>query len=316
MSTKGLGIEQEIRQRVEKLHYVYDKQQTVWIKQCNLCQSTYFVRITEHDRYGYFAGTSVCANCGLAFLNPRLTADAYQTFYTNVYRPLVSAYHGRKINSLTIQDEQLDYARNRAEFVAPYLEVGTGLNLLDVGGSTGIVAHHFSERFGYSGTVLDPSPDELKEAKKLGLETVQGFAEEVDFGSEKFDMVLLCQTVDHLLDIRSALRAIRNSLTSTGMLLVDIVDFRAAYLRNWSVEKATKIDHPYSLTEESIEAYLSQAGYSITHKGFAADHLHINYLCSPSQPQDDYLPSPQVVKNLLREIRLVQNASRSSEQLL
>jgi len=316
MSTKGLGIEPEIRQRVEKLDYAYDKQQTEWIKQCNLCQSTYFVQITEHDRYGYSAGTSVCTNCGLAFLNPRLTADAYEAFYTDVYRPLVSAYHGREINSLTIQDEQLDYARNRAEFIAPYLKVGDGLSLLDIGGSTGIVAHHFSERFDYSGKVLDPSPDELKEARKLGLETVQGIVEEVDFGDEKFDMVLLCQTVDHLLDIRSTLQAIRNSLTSGGIFFVDIVDFRAAYLRNWSVEKATKIDHPYSLTEESMEAYLSQAGYSIIHKGFAADHLHINYLCSPNQPLDNYLPSPRDVKYLLREIRLVQNASRSSGQLL
>lgn len=291
-----------------KLAYDYAAQPKDWIAQCNLCGAERFVQLTHEDRYGYAASASLCANCGLVFLNPRLSAEAYQEFYAGVYRPLVSAYHGREINSKTIQAEQLDYAAERAGFAAPFIAPGSQNRLLDIGGSTGVVAQHFKERFGYSAKVLDPSAEELEEAKARGLETVQGLFEQVDFSEEKFDLILLCQTVDHLLDIRAALQKIRQSLTPEGFLLLDIVDFRAAYLRNWSVETAIKIDHPYYLTEPSMEAYLRRAGFSIVRKGYAADHLHINYLCTAAQPDGEYLPNQESVADLMRELRLVQNA--------
>jgi predicted O-methyltransferase YrrM len=89
-----------------------------------------------------------CARCGLVFLNPRMTAEAYGRFYDGVYRPLVSAFHGRLIDARTIQDEQREYAADRAAFALPYLG-GRGLEtMLDIGGSTGVVAAHFANAFG------------------------------------------------------------------------------------------------------------------------------------------------------------------------
>ena len=73
----------------------------------------------------------------------------------------------------------------------------------------------------------------------------------------------------------------RELLTERGQLFIDIVDFRAAYLRDWSVEDATKIDHPYYLTQNTMEAYLRRAGFAIAHVDYAADHLHVSYLCRP-----------------------------------
>ena len=95
-------------------------------------------------------------------------------------------------------------------------------------------------------------------------------------------MVLICQTVDHLLDVGGTLRRVRELLTDRGVLFVDIVDFRAAYLRNWSVEDATKIDHPYYLTQDTMQAYLRRAGFAIVHADYAADHLHVSYVCRPA----------------------------------
>ena len=50
-----------------------------------------------------------------------MTAAAYGRFYDGVYRPLVSAFHGRIIDARTIQAEQREYAADRAEFVRPFL---------------------------------------------------------------------------------------------------------------------------------------------------------------------------------------------------
>jgi hypothetical protein len=298
------------RQRIQELGYDYAAQPRDPIRACNLCGGHVLVTLTHRDRYGYPAHASACARCGLVFLNPRMTAAAYGRFYDGVYRPLVSAFHGRLIDARTIQAEQREYAADRAEFARPFFG-GSGLaTMLDIGGSTGVVASHFAKTFGLTGTVIDPAPLEVEEARAFGLETITGLVEEHDFGGRQFDLVLICQTVDHLLDVAGTLRRVRELLTPNGYLFIDIVDFRAAYLRNWSVEDATKVDHPYYLTQETMTAYLRRAGFESVRVAYAADHLHVSYLCRPTQPSPQALPDAPDVAALFREIRYVQNAPR------
>jgi SAM-dependent methyltransferase len=298
--------------RIAALGYDFGAQPRERLAHCNLCGGSRLVTVTHRDRYGFPAPATACARCGLVFLNPRMTAAAYSRFYDGVYRPLVSAFHGRLIDAKSIQDEQRDYAADRAAMIRPFLR-GAGLqSMLDIGGSTGVVAGYFAREFGLAGTLIDPAPLEVEEARAFGLETITGLVEEHDFGPRRFDLVIICQTVDHLLDVSGTLRRVRDLLTERGQLFIDIVDFRAAYLRNWSAEDATKIDHPYYLTQNTMEAYLRRAGFSITTVDYAADHLHVSYLCRLAPPVPDALPDPAAVRDLFREIRLVQNAPRPS----
>jgi ubiquinone/menaquinone biosynthesis C-methylase UbiE len=191
--------------------------------------------------------------------------------------------------------------------LAPYL-TGGHKTLLDIGGSTGIVAHAFAKRFNLRATVIDPSPMETAEAQALGIETIEGLVEAVDLGDRRFDLIAICQTVDHLLDIAGTLRRVRQLLTAHGLLFIDIVDFRAAYLRNRSVEDAIKIDHPYYLTEPTMTAYLRRAGFEMVRADYAGDHLHVSYVAHPAVPVPDAMPSPDSVRDLLREVRMIQNS--------
>jgi SAM-dependent methyltransferase len=301
------SIPPERRQRIDALGYDYSAQPRELVRLCNLCGGNVLVTITHRDRYGFPAQASACTRCGLVFLNPRMTAAAYGRFYDGIYRPLVSAFHGRLIDARTIQAEQREYAADRAEFVRPFME-GSGLTtMLDIGGSTGVVASHFAQVFGLTGTLIDPAPLEVQEARAFGLETITGLVEEHDFQGRRFDVVVICQTVDHLLDVAGTLKRVRELLTPNGYLFIDIVDFRAAYLRNWSVEDATKIDHPYYLTQETMTAYLKRAGFESMRLSYAADHLHISYLCRPTQVASGALPETAAVAEMFRELRYVQN---------
>jgi hypothetical protein len=134
--------------------------------------------------------------------------------------------------------------------------------------------------------------------------------ESTDLGSRQFDLVIICQTVDHLLDIAGTLRRVRGLLRPAGRLFLDIVDLRAGYLRNWSIEDTIKIDHPYYLTEETMSAYLARCGFEILGVDYAADHLHIGYVCQPAAAAPEALPLLSQVETLFREIRYVQNAKR------
>lgn len=296
--------------RIEALGFDYAAQPREALTACNLCGASRFVTLTHRDRYGYAAEAAGCETCGLVFLNPRMTAQAYGRFYDGIYRPLVSAFHNRLIDAKTIQGEQREYAAERAEFARPFLQGGGLSSMLDIGGSTGVVAGHFAKAFGLSGTLIDPAPLEVEQARTFGLETITGLVEEYDFGDRRFDVVLICQTVDHLLDVAGTLARVRQLLTPRGRLFIDIVDFRAAYLRNWSVEDAIKIDHPYYLTQDTMRAYLERAGFEILRTDYAADHLHVSYLCGPASPLPAARPDPQATAAMFREIRFVQNAPR------
>ena len=305
MTTVGSSTRSE---RIAALAFEYDAQPKARVEACNLCGRAAFVGLTHRDRYGYPAAAACCSVCGLVFLDPVMTADAYGRFYERIYRPLVSAYHGRLIDARTIQDEQREYAAERGDLLEPVLAGRGYRTLLDIGGSTGVVAHAFAQRFNLRATVVDPAPLETAEAQAFGLETIEGLIERIDLGDRQFDMVMLCQTVDHLLDVTGTLCRVRELLTPQGLLFVDIVDFRAAYLRNWSVEEAVKIDHPYYLTEATATAYLKRAGFDIVRADYAADHLHVSYIARPALPDAATLPPQESVRELLREVRFLQNA--------
>ena len=216
-------IGEERRQRIEALGYDYAAREKEHVGQCNLCRGTHLVELARRDRYGYPAVLVVCARCGLGFISPRLTPTEYGTFYEGVYRPLVSAYHGRLIDAETVQVEQREYAVQLGAHLARALERPPA-SILDIGGSTGVVAAPLGERFGAALTVLDPAPDELAVAAAAGMETIHGFAEDYEPAGRTWDLVLLCQTIDHLLDVRATVGAIRGMLAPEGRAFVDVLD--------------------------------------------------------------------------------------------
>jgi hypothetical protein len=297
--------------RIAALGFDYAAQPKRRIDRCNLCDGGDLLGVTHRDRYGYPAAATGCRQCGLVFINPVMTAEAYGAFYSSTYRPLVSAYHGRLIDARTIQDEQRQYAAERVRLLEPFV-AGRGLTtLLDIGGSTGVVARAFADHFDLRATIVDPAPAETAEARALGLEIVEGLVEQVNLGGRRFDLIAVCQTVDHLLDVSGTLGRLRDLVDPRGLLFLDIVDFRAAYLRQWSVEGAIKIDHPYYLTQPTAEAFLARAGFEVVRADFAADHLHVSYVCRPAAPRADALPPRRLVEALFTEMRFVQNAPRA-----
>ena len=307
MTVVGSGTRAD---RIAALAFDYDAQPKQRVERCNLCGTSAFVTLVHRDRYGYAASAACCSGCGLVFLDPVMTADAYAAFYEHTYRPLVSAYHGRLIDARTIQQEQREYAQERGDLLARAMSGRGYRTLLDIGGSTGIVAHALARRFNLSATVIDPAPLETAEAQALGIETIEGLVERIDLGGRRFDVVALCQTVDHLLDVAGTLARIRELLTPEGLFFIDIVDFRAAYLRNWSIQEAVKIDHPYYLTEPVAAAFLRRAGFDVERADYAADRLHVSYVARPSSADRSARPSHASVDELLREVRFVQNAPR------
>jgi 2-polyprenyl-3-methyl-5-hydroxy-6-metoxy-1,4-benzoquinol methylase len=295
--------------RIQNIGYKYSSEEKKYIEKCNLCDSNIHTVITHVDRYGFPASASACNNCGLTILNPVMTPESYMNFYSDVYRPLVSAYHDRLINSETIQAEQVEYAYKLTKLIGPFAKEVKLTTLLDIGGSTGVVSRILREKFKLKATVLDPAADELACAEGSEMEVISGFIEDYNPDGREFDLIVFCQTIDHVLDALGSLKKIRELLSSNGLFFVDIVDFRAAYLRNNSIEEAIKIDHPYYFTEETMELMLTKAGFNIMRKSYADDHLHIGYICNKSINKKELDLDKESVSGYFHEIRKIQNYS-------
>lgn len=270
--------------RIESLGYDYAAHEQELVRECNLCGSRHHVEVARADRYGYPAVFRVCARCGLGFLSPRLTAGEYGAFYGDVYRPLVSAYHGRLIDAETVQVEQREYAQELMRFLQAHLPEPPR-DVLDLGGSTGIVAEAVRDAFGSVATVLDPAPDELAVAASLGMETIEGFVEDYHPGERRWSLVLLCQTVDHLLDVSATVDAMRRFLADDGRAFVDVLDVEFMARRRGSIEGAVKIDHPYYLTRETAQAYFDRAGLEIVAERLSHDG-HWGFLLAPGERRE------------------------------
>lgn len=263
------------------------------VDHCNLCGvQGRPVEVARRDRYGFPVTFVVCARCGLGWLSPRLSAAGYARFYASVYRPLVSAYHGRRIDAETVQVNQRAYAGQLADFLIPRLDRPPA-TILDVGGSTGAVAGVLADRLGARATVLDPSPHELAVARAAGMETVAGLAEDFDPGECRWDLVLLCQTIDHLLDVRRTLAALRRMTASGGRTFVDVLDIGFMLAKTGYIEGAVKVDHPFSLTGPTARACFAVAGFSVVAERLADDG-HVGFVLAPGAPTEPDWPALEV----------------------
>lgn len=245
----------------------YDTAPKEVVSECNLCGGRRFLPAGLIDRYELIAPTVRCAACYLRFLYVRMTEPAYRDFYEQGhYRSLLSTHFGREINAHTIEAEQAVYADRLSTWLLPHVSEVTGGLLLDLGGSTGVVAEHLCKAFDLDGTVVEPSEAEAQRAHSRGLNTVAARLQDFKTTSH-YDLVTLCQTVDHLLDIKADLARIRKWVSKRGLLFVDFVE-----------DCPPKIDHPFYLSTDTMHAYLVQAGFKRVAQERSADGIHMNVL--------------------------------------
>jgi SAM-dependent methyltransferase len=112
---------------------------------------------------------------------------------------------------------------------------------------------------------------------------VEGFAETANLGDRRFDLILLCQTIDHLLDVRATLAAMRAWLAPGGVAFIDIIDVDLEAERLGAIERVVKLDHAYYLTRETSHAYFASVGLSVVHERLAPRMW--GFLVAGAEPQ-------------------------------
>jgi SAM-dependent methyltransferase len=242
------------------------------------------VIVSVRDRYGAPVETALCMDCGLFYIVGRFTPDSYAQFYASGgYRRVCSQFNGVEYDVDQIQSDQAGYAQTLVKALAGYVANCRNGRLLDIGGSTGIIARGFVDEFGMRATILDPAEHEVAAAKASGMNAIAGVIEKWD-RPEKYDLVLLCRSIEHLTDLRGALRKIRGLLKPDGFFYCDISDFMELCRLVGPPETFTKIDHCYWLTHSTAPGIFRMLGFDLfsTYKAFDSDC--VGYLLRPCEP--------------------------------
>jgi len=266
-----------------------------------------FTIVAMKDRYGIPVRLVLCHQTGLFYLIDRLTQDGYDAFYRDgLYRQLIAAFHGNSDDGRTLVEQQHAQAVANAGVVfkalAGHVVLPPEATLLDVGGSTGALSTLFRDAYGIHATVVDPAADELEVAQKAGLAIKCGTIEQVTFEpSERFDVVFINQTIEHLIDLKGTFTRLLSLLKPTGVIIFDILDFLALVDTLGSVESASRLDHCQFLYDEMIDVFAAQVGMKVESRLFHQPGC-ILYVCTRSQPDDTVTMPPDQVQALRRRL--------------
>jgi SAM-dependent methyltransferase len=286
------------------------------VTSCNVCSSPRHVLICGSDRYGLPLRMALCLDCGLFYLVDRFSAPAYSDFYaTGAYRDVSCCFNGVAHTIQHVQADQVSYARTLVRLLTGFVPHSRAGKLLDVGGSAGIVAREFMTAFGLHGTVLDPATEEVKAARDAGLDAVVGSVEDWET-QDRFDLILLCRSIEHLFDLRLSLTRIRSLLAPQGLFYCDIADFMEMCRMVGAPETLTKVDHCFWLTQTTALQIFRTLGFELVSMNVVFGVGYTGFLlraCEPSaslaEPQTSILRQVEEIQRIEREWRLLAASS-------
>lgn len=123
-------------------------------------------------------------------------------------------------------------------WVLAHTGLRAGMKLLDVATGTGLVARAAVSLLREPGAVigLDPSSGMLRQARKsLSAPLVQGTAEELPFGNDRFDFLSMGYALRHMADLAVTFKECRRVLKPGGRLLILEISRPRSAVGQWAL---------------------------------------------------------------------------------
>jgi SAM-dependent methyltransferase len=221
---------------------------------CNLCGGTRTELLSNSERFGTKAKTVICSDCGLIYLNPRWSEEAYLEFYKKDYRCLMES---PKESLKEVMLRQRIHGSKILEFCSDFLDNNS--TVLDIGCSCGGCLWVFQKSRGCNVVGIEPSIEHSNFSRNnLCLDVRTGSFDMVSLEYGSYDLILLTQTLNHMLDPKGVLQKIHKLLKPTGLLFIEVQNF-PEYAK--MVKNPIQVDHTYYFCPETLECILRITGF-------------------------------------------------------
>ena len=159
---------------------------------CPICAS---LRCTEDFRDPQMPSLSVhvCSNCGMAFLFPRLTPEETRHFNADDYD------YGKAIFVESVYKKYRERIMRQVNFITSHMPQPG--KVLDIGCFQGDLLQEFHQR-GWRTYAVESAEKACRFLiqERPHITVHHGFVEDLPFGGETFDVIIVSRTLNHVLD--------------------------------------------------------------------------------------------------------------------
>jgi 2-polyprenyl-3-methyl-5-hydroxy-6-metoxy-1,4-benzoquinol methylase len=248
---------------------------------CEVCGSASFSGLFEKAEHSF----SCCDRCGLERIDPQPSDATLAKIYGSHYYD-AWGLHGN-------EDVVGQLKKKTFEYVLGKLPPRSGGKLLDLGAATGFLLEVARER-GYEPYGVELSEFGAKEiARKFGDDRAHcgelATAPFAGVGQQSFDVVTMCDYIEHVRDPEATLRMVRKNLRAGGAIAITSPDTgsvsRRALGHSWS---HYKVEHLFYFSRKNLTQMLHKAGFSAVEfyplvKTLSLDYVHKQLEVYPHQ---------------------------------
>lgn len=237
---------------------------------CRLCQSLDFSALFIKDGYEI----SRCSKCGFRFLDFNAPSDFLRDYYSRDFFEDPGVKHGFSNYESETENLRITFSE-RIEALRKLKPSGS---LLDIGCATGAFMAEASRYWKVSGVEI--SLYAAGEARKKNLEVFAGAVEDSPNIKEKFDVVTLWDTIEHLNDPLRTMEKIKKITYPDAIVALttgNVASFTARISgQHWHLYNIPQ--HLSFFDEKSITKLLEEGGFKVLKITYPSVNFTLDYL--------------------------------------
>lgn len=212
---------------------------------------------------GLYEGLLRCRSCGYVFADVRLSDAEFHDLYKKGY------FFGEEYQDYLKDKETLQKNfRLRLDELAPFLDPARHKRLFEIGCAYGFFLDAARPRF-ESVSGMDVAEDGVAHARALGLDAACGDFLTRDFGSQRFDVVTMWDTIEHLKSPHLFLEKAASLLDKGGLIAITTGDIDSLNAR---VQKDKwRLIHPpthaHYFSPRTLTKLLDRLGFEVISDG-------------------------------------------------
>ncbi len=260
--------------------------------------------ICTRDYHGINVSFVLCLNCGIIRENPRISKDTIEIFYEKFYRDLKKFSFSKLKQTSKIGYFEQTYIKEteRGKIILNYINKYTPLKaglIFDFGTGTGGTLKSFKDA-GFEIFGIDINEDFLNYGLKKGLNLKKGSIDELKNYPKKANLIIASHILEHLHELDSYLKEIRECLEEDGYLIVLLPGLMNIQDRGENLLSLFIIEHLYYFTLPTLTKILIDNGFR-----FVNGNEEIIALFQKTTQKVDFEISKDLIDNILIYMRIL-----------
>jgi len=214
-----------------------------------------------------------CEECGFVYADNIPSQDDFNDYYEKMSKYEFCHKDG------VVSNDYIEHYKKLVDFIIPHIK-DKNAKILDIGCSTGGLLSIFKLNGYFNLLGFDPSPACVKTTKELydikaTINNISNFNT-----NEKFDLIILSDVLEHLVDFNDSMHKINSLLKDQGLLFIKVPDAERFDLYISAPFQQFSVEHVNYFSQYSIKNLLSKFCFDIV--GTEQNESRLHYIADPA----------------------------------